>query len=123
MSNLTPVYVVNAPQPEGTLRETTMEVGLMLAAATSRLAIRSSGTLGRAEAQLGERCWAAKHYWTERPRAARAGDSQRDDGQAGDGDALTIFEFDEPLPAGPMLLRLPIRPAPVAPPQRRVANG
>lgn len=116
MSNLTPVYEVNAPQPAGTRGETTMEVGLMLAAATSRLAIRSSGTLGRAEAQLGERCWAAKHYWTERPRAARAG-------EGGEGEALTIFEFDEPLPAGPMLLRLPIRSAPVAPPQRRVANG
>ena len=113
MSNLTPVYEVTAPQPAESLVETTVEVGLMLAAATSRLAIRSSRTLGRAEAQLGERCWAAKHYWTERPATVQPGEAA----------ALTIFEFDEPLPAGPMLLRLPIKAAPVtALPQRRAAN-
>ena len=39
-----------------------------------------------------ERSWAAKHYWRE----------------AGD---VTTYEFDGPLPAGPVVLRIPFRAA------------
>jgi len=47
-----------------------------------------SGEAGRAEAVFHERSWAAKHYWHEEPD-------------------IMIYEFDEPLPAGPITVRVP----------------
>ena len=76
-------------------REPTMlDVKLTLAIATTRIAIRAAqGTLGRAEALFGERSWSAKHYWPEGPD-------------------VTVFEFDEPLPAGSVSLRILHTPTP-----------
>ena len=50
------------------------------------------GQPGRAEAVFERRSWAAKHYWA-------------------DDDGVVIYEFDEPLPAGPVTLRIPFVPA------------
>ena len=73
----------------------TLELRLTLDGTQSRVAVRApDGTLGRAEAVMDQRSWAAKHFWTEGPP----------------GDQVTMFEFDEPLPAGPVLLRVPFRP-------------
>ena len=73
-------------------------VRLTLARPEQRVAVRApGGTLGRAEAVIGEPAatsWAAKHFWNEGPP----------------GDEVTVFEFDEPLPAGPVLLRIPFQP-------------
>jgi hypothetical protein len=51
-----------------------------------------AGKPGRAEAIFADRSWAAKHYWQENP-------------------GVVIYEFDEPLPAGPVRLRIPLPPA------------
>ena len=84
-------FVLPARPPTG--GPTMLDMQVTLPEATNRIAIRvPSGTLGRAEALLGERSWAAKHYWTQ-------------------GDELTIFEFDEPLPAGRVSLRVLHTPA------------
>jgi hypothetical protein len=40
----------------------------------------------------GDRVWAAKHHWTE---------------GRGD-DVVTVYEFDEALPPGRVLLRIPV---------------
>jgi hypothetical protein len=64
----------------------------------SRIAVRApDATLGRAEAVLEgaeARSWAAKHFWHEGPP----------------GDQIAVYEFEEPLPAGPVLLRIPFQP-------------
>ena len=57
-----------------------------------QLRVRDPRPLGRAEAQFDRKNWSAKHYWAE-----------------GSGDQrVTTFEFDEPLPAGPVALVIPI---------------
>jgi hypothetical protein len=72
-------------------------VHLTLVEPQARVAVRAPGaTLGRAEALVGEgedgrQNWAAKHFWKEGPP----------------GDQVTVFEFDQPLPAGPIVLRIP----------------
>jgi hypothetical protein len=94
-----PVFEVPAP-----LRPTTddsqrlatrfVEMQVTLEAATSRVAIHApSDGLGRAEARFGKQNWAAKHYW----------------GEGQDQEQITVFEFDEALPAGPVTLRIPVR--------------
>ena len=97
MSTTTTVY--SAEQAQGTAGvpagPTTLELRLTLEDPQSRVGVRApDGTLGRAEAVLAGRSWAAKHFWTEGPP----------------GDQVTIFEFDEPLPAGAVLLRVPFPP-------------
>ncbi len=73
-----------------------LEATLTLATPRSRLRLRlPGGEAGRADAVLGERVWAAKHYWREQ------------------GD-VTVYEFDEPLPAGPITLRVPLARAPAS---------
>jgi hypothetical protein len=47
------------------------------------------GSPGRAEARFGTHNWAAKHYWPEQPD-------------------VTVYEFDESLPAGAITLRIPL---------------
>jgi hypothetical protein len=70
-----------------------VELKVTLDSATTQVAIRAPGEgLGRAEALVGKKNWAAKHYWTE-------GDED---------EQVTIFEFDEALPAGPVTLRIPV---------------
>ncbi|HET9594153.1 MAG TPA: hypothetical protein VFP65_01160 [Anaeromyxobacteraceae bacterium] len=59
------------------------------AAPQSRLRLRlPAGEAGRAEAVFHGRSWAAKHYWREAPE-------------------VMIYEFDEPLPASPITVRVP----------------
>lgn len=68
----------------------TVEVELVLDSAQTLVRVHvPTGRAGRAEALLGGRNWAAKHYWTD------------DDGQ-------TVYQFDEPLPAGRVRLRIPV---------------
>jgi hypothetical protein len=70
-----------------------LETSVILAEPLSRLGLRlPRGEAGRAEAVFGERSWAAKHYWQEVPGGM-------------------TYEFDEPLPAGRVLLRVPFAPA------------
>ncbi|HEY0707384.1 MAG TPA: hypothetical protein VGG33_11340 [Polyangia bacterium] len=70
-----------------------VELKVNLEAATTRVAIHAPGDgLGRAEALFGKNSWAAKHYWSE-------GDEDQQ---------VTVFEFDEALPAGPLTLRIPV---------------
>ncbi|HEY0713053.1 MAG TPA: hypothetical protein VGF45_10290 [Polyangia bacterium] len=70
-----------------------VELDLTLESATNRIAIRApSDGLGRAEAQFDKHNWAAKHYWSE----------------GADQEQVTIFEFDEALPAGRLTLRIPV---------------
>lgn len=70
-----------------------IEASVVLSEPSSRLRLRlPSGEAGRAEAVLGERTWAAKHYWREAP-------------------GVMTYEFDEPLPAGEVTLRIPFAPA------------
>lgn len=94
MTTTTPVFEVATPVSTGASDPSRfVELQLTLEGATNRLAIRApSGGLGRAEAVFGKKSWAAKHYWTE-------GD---------EGKEITVFEFDEALPAGPVLLRIPM---------------
>lgn len=70
-----------------------LEIPLELEHPQQRFYVRSSsrGTLGRAEAAFEDRSWAAKHYWQEGPL----------------GEQVTVFEFDEPLPPGHVMLRVP----------------
>lgn len=73
-----------------TTTERTIELELLLDSAQSQVRVRvPDGRPGRAEALLGSRNWAAKHFWTQ------------SDGQ-------TVYEFDEPLPAGRVRLRIPL---------------
>jgi hypothetical protein len=66
---------------------------------TNRIVVHTPGLVaGRANAVVGEegddgeRVWAAKHHWTE---------------GRGD-DVVTVYEFDEALPPGRVLLRIPV---------------
>jgi hypothetical protein len=75
------------------LRGGVLEASVALEEPLSHLRLRlPRGEAGRAEAVLDEQSWAAKHYWQEAP-------------------GLMTYEFDEPLPAGPVLLRVPFAPA------------
>jgi hypothetical protein len=70
-----------------------LETSLSLDEPQPRVRLRlPSGKPGRAEAVLEDRSWAAKHYWQESP-------------------GVVVYEFDEPLPAGPVRLRIPLAPA------------
>jgi hypothetical protein len=74
-------------------RANVLETSVTLTEPQSRLYLRlPPGDAGRAEAVFHERSWAAKHYWQEAP-------------------GVTIYEFDEALPAGPITLRIPFRAA------------
>ncbi len=65
------------------------EVSVMLPEPQRRLRLRSPGRQpGRAEAIFEGRSWAAKHFWQE-------------------AQGEWVFEFDEPLPAGRITLRVP----------------
>jgi hypothetical protein len=69
-----------------------LETSLTLPEPRSRLRLRlPPGKPGRAEAVLEGRSWAAKHYWQESP-------------------GVVVYEFDEPLPAGAVRLRIPLAP-------------
>ena len=73
-------------------RASVLEASVTLTEPQSRLCLRlPAGKAGRAEAVFDKRSWAAKHYW------------QEDSG-------VMIYEFDEPLPAGPITLRIPFAP-------------
>jgi hypothetical protein len=90
-----PVFDLARPPRRGSVNQPTdiVELQLSLEHATQRIAIRApSNGIGRAEAVLGKKNWAAKHYWSE-------GEADQE---------ITIFEFDEALPAGPVLLRIPM---------------
>lgn len=66
-----------------------IEATVTLTEPRSRLRVRlPAGEAGRAEAVFEKRSWAAKHYWRE---------------QSG----VTVYEFDAPLPAGEIMLRIP----------------
>jgi hypothetical protein len=72
--------------------EARVEASVDLPAGQARLRVKlPPGEAGRAEAVFGRQSWAAKHYWNE------------------DG-GVTVYEFDEPLPQGSVLLRIPLRP-------------
>ena len=88
----------DVPRPAAQ-QPTTIELRLDLPEPQTRVGVKVAGgtrvgTLGRADAVLGRHTWAAKHHWQE----------------GGPGDEATIFEFDEPLPAGPVVLRIPFSP-------------
>jgi uncharacterized lipoprotein len=69
-----------------------VEVSLNLPAPQSRLRVKlPPGHAGRAEAVFARHSWAAKHYWTE-------------------SDGVVVYEFDEPLPEGEVLLRIQLSP-------------
>jgi len=66
-----------------------LEASLELPAAHSRLLLLiPAGKAGRAEAVMNDRSWAAKHYWQQEP-------------------GVMVYEFDEPLPPGPIIVRVP----------------
>jgi hypothetical protein len=66
-----------------------LEASLDLPAAKTRLLLLiPPGKAGRAEVVINDRSWAAKHYW-EQERGVMA------------------YEFDEPLPPGPIIVRVP----------------
>jgi len=70
-------------------RANVLEASLNLTEPHSRLRLRlPPGNAGRAEAVFQKRSWAAKHYWQEEP-------------------GVMIYEFDEPLPAGAIIVRVP----------------
>jgi hypothetical protein len=70
-----------------------LEATVTLSEPASRLRLRlPRGEAGRAEAVFHGRSWAAKHYWQEAP-------------------GVMLYEFDEPLPAGEVTLRIPFAPA------------
>ncbi len=82
---------------------TTLEVHLTPDRPTNQIAVAiASGTLGRAEAILesdtatGVRNWSAKHHWKKPTNGGTV--------------EMTVFEFDEPLPAEPMRLLIPFSP-------------
>ncbi|HET9597589.1 MAG TPA: hypothetical protein VFP65_18515 [Anaeromyxobacteraceae bacterium] len=67
-----------------------LQATLHLPAPRARLLLRvPAGNAGRAEAIIDQRSWAAKHYWQQEP-------------------GVMAYEFDEPLPAGPIVVRVPI---------------
>jgi hypothetical protein len=67
-----------------------LEASITLSEPQSHLRVRlPGGEAGRADAVIGKRSWAAKHYWQE---------------QGG----IMVYEFDEPLPAGQITLRVPL---------------
>jgi hypothetical protein len=66
-----------------------LEATVTLTEPQVRLRVRlPPGDPGRAEAVFDKRSWAAKHYWQEEL-------------------GVTIYEFDEPLPPGPVTVRIP----------------
>lgn len=70
-------------------RASVLEATVTLTDPQARLRLRlPAGEAGRAEAVFHGRSWAAKHYWHEAP-------------------GIMIYEFDEPLPAGPITVRVP----------------
>ena len=74
---------------ESTPRDGVLETSMTLAQPQAHLHVRlPPGQGGRAEAVFDGGRWAAKHYWQE----ARG---------------VITYEFDEPLPAGPVSLRIP----------------
>jgi hypothetical protein len=84
------VTVVDLSESAG---ERFIEAALLLEEPQSRLRLRlPPGQPGRAEAIFAGRSWAAKHYWQE-------------------GAGIFVYEFDEPLPAGSVTLRIPLSPA------------
>jgi hypothetical protein len=67
-----------------------LEASVNLPGPRTQLRVRlPAGQAGRAEASFGQHRWAAKHYWNE-------------------GDGVVVYEFDEALPAGPVVLRIPL---------------
>jgi hypothetical protein len=73
----------------GSTSASALEVSVTLSEPGARLRVRlPGGEAGRAEASFRDRSWAAKHYWLEAP-------------------GVMIYEFDEPLPAGEVTLRIP----------------
>jgi hypothetical protein len=71
------------------VRTDVLEASLELPEPRSRLLLRiPAGKAGRAEAIIDERSWAAKHYWQQEP-------------------GVMAYEFDEPLPAGRIVVRVP----------------
>ena len=90
-------YELDSPLPSAA---TTVQLRIELATPQQRVTVRVPGaSLGRADAGFATRAasgekaqrWAAKHYWTEETEAGPA----------------TVFEFDEPLPAGSVVLEIP----------------
>jgi hypothetical protein len=70
-----------------------LEASFVLPEPRARLRVRlPAGNPRRAEALLLGRSWAAKHYWQE-------------------SSDVVVYEFDEPLPAGPVRLCVPLGPA------------
>ena len=68
-----------------------LEYSVTLSKPQSRLKLRlPPGEAGRAEALFEGRSWAAKHCWRE-------------------DDSVLACEFDEPLPPGRIVLRVPLR--------------
>jgi hypothetical protein len=85
----TPIIDVTGSAPA---RTGGLEVTVNLSAPQSRLLVLvPAGKAGRAEAVVHGRSWAAKHYWEEEP-------------------GVMAYEFDEPLPAGAILVRVPFAP-------------
>jgi hypothetical protein len=75
---------------QGGARE--LEASLTLSEPQTQVRLRlPRGEAGRAEALFAGKSWAAKHYWHE--------------------GELMVYEFDGPLPAGPVRLRIPFAPA------------
>ncbi len=71
-----------------------LEASITLSEPQSHLRVRlPGGAAGRADAVMGKRTWAAKHYWQEPGE-------------------IMVYEFDEPLPAGQITLRIPLAQAP-----------
>ncbi len=65
------------------------QVSVTLPEPQRRLRLKSPGRRpGRAEAVFDDGSWAAKHFWEESP-------------------GVWVLEFDEPLPAGRITLRIP----------------
>lgn len=69
----------------GDVLETTLRLERPLARLT---AVLPPGEAGRAEAVVDGRRWDAKHYWQPKP-------------------GVMEYEFDAPLPPGPVLVRIP----------------
>jgi hypothetical protein len=68
--------------------ERVLEAAVTLSEPQTRLRVRlPAGQPGRAEALFDDQSWAAKHFWRE--------------------GADVVYEFDEPLPAGAITLRIP----------------
>jgi len=70
-----------------------LETSFTLSEPLTRVRLRlPPGEAGRAEALIAGKSWSAKHYWPEGP-------------------GLMVYEFDGPLPAGPVQLRIPFASA------------